>query len=92
VRRENTRICETTPVTKLPKTMEKYKSDLINEEDIRIYTDKRETKNGTLQIVTIKHLLSEIVASYEDKSQLIAYNEAIKLLEDTVQNIITEAY
>lgn len=61
--------------------MEKYKSDLIREEHLIVNVDKREIGDEIIRIVTIKHILSGFVVSVEDKSQLKAYNEAIKLLE-----------
>lgn len=65
--------------------MKKYKSDLIKEEHIRVYTDKREVDNEIIRIVKIKHMLSGFVAKAEDKIQIKAYNQAIKLLEDIVR-------
>jgi len=68
--------------------MDKYKSDFIKEEDMRIDLRQRYIGDDVIRIVEIKHLPSGFVASSEDKSQLKAYNEALIALEDMINSFI----
>ena len=61
--------------------MEKYKSNLINDADIFIKIGKRWIDEKRIEIIEIKHLPSGLVYSSEDKSQVKAYNQALKELE-----------
>jgi len=65
--------------------MEKYKSDFVKEEDMRINVDKRNIDEDTvMRIVEIKHLPSGLLVSSEGRSQLKAYKQAVQLLEASI--------
>lgn len=65
--------------------MDKYKSWIIPDKDISITTDRRWFNNiDSIFVVEIKHMPSGMIASSEDKSQIIAYNQAIKIIENSI--------
>jgi hypothetical protein len=68
--------------------MHKYKSDIINEEDLRINVSTR-TKEGIVvsRIVEVEYTPLKLLVSAEDSSQLEAYKKAIKLIEERVLNV-----
>ena len=73
--------------------MEKYKSDFIKEEDIKINVSKRNLdEDAVIRIVEVKHIPSGFIASSEDKSQVRAYNQAIVLLEDMITSYINSQF
>lgn len=68
--------------------MEKYKSSFIKEEDIRVKTDRRWIGDTRIEIVEIQHIPSRFIASSKNKSQLKAYEEALKLIERRINDLI----
>jgi hypothetical protein len=66
--------------------MEKYKSELVKLEDIIVYTDKRYIVDIPVWIVRVKHIPTGLDVSVEDKSQIYAYNIAIKEIESMMIN------
>lgn len=67
--------------------MEKYKSWLISDRDINISTNRRwfdKEQTDSVFVVEIKHIPSGMIASSENKSQVRAYNEALKMIENYI--------
>jgi len=67
--------------------MEKYKSDIVKAEDIRVITDRRWCNNTIFEIVRVIHFPSRIDILVEDTSQVKAYNECIKEIEQRIFNV-----
>ena len=73
--------------------MKKYKSSFIKEKDLRVYTSQR-SKDGEVisRIVEIQHMPTKFYASAEHKSQLVAYEKAVKILEDEIKELINSQF
>jgi len=67
--------------------MEKYKSDIIDENDLMITTNNRWEEDTHLRIVEVKYIPTGAIVSVEDKSQLRAYKRAIEKLEQSLLGI-----
>ena len=70
--------------------MDKYKSNFIKEDDIRVYTSYRyiEDDINKMRIVEIEHIPTGAIVSSEDRVQLQAYKQAMGLLE---QRLLTNS-
>ena len=67
--------------------MEKYKSLIVPEKDINVYTHRRwfdEEQTDSVFVVEIKHIPSGIIFSSENKTQVKAYNETLKTIENYI--------
>lgn len=72
--------------------MEQYKSNFIKREDIEVFTNKTEYKGVKKWIVTVYHFSSGITTASANRGQLIAYNEALKELEEKINDIIIKEF
>lgn len=67
--------------------MERYKSRIIPDRDISISANRRwldKEQTDSVFVVEIKHIPSGMIASSEHKSQIKAYNEALKMIENHI--------
>ena len=67
--------------------MDKYKSLIVPEKDINVYTHRRwfdEEQTDSVFVVEIKYIPSGIIFSSENKTQVKAYNETLKTIENYI--------
>ena len=67
--------------------MDKYKSQIVPEKDIDVSTHRRwfdEEQTDSVFVVEIKHIPSGIIVSSENKTQIKAYNETLKTIENYI--------
>lgn len=69
--------------------VEKHKSSFIKEEDMSVSVNKRFEGDTRIEI---KHLPSGFKVSAEDTVQINAYNKALKLLEDKINDFICSQF
>lgn len=72
--------------------MEKYKSNFIKEEDIKVNVWSRTLGKFKTRIVEIEHIPTRFHAKAENVSQLQAYELAMKLLEDKIIDCINTQF
>lgn len=69
------------------KNTDKYRSWIISDKDISVFTNRRwfdKEQTDSVFVVEIKHIPSGMIVSSENKSQVKAYNEALKMLENHI--------
>ena len=70
--------------------MDKYKSWIVSEKDIAVFTHRRwfdEEQTNSVFVVEIKHIPSGIIFSSENKIQVKAYNETLKTIENYILDL-----
>ena len=66
---------------------EKYKSEFIEEKDLKINVWARTIGNFKTRIVEIEHTPTGFIVKAENESQLQAYELAIKMLENKIISV-----